>query len=292
MKKLIVALLSAALFVSTFVVPMRACASFVKPSDDILTSDDAIPTLSFDHDAWKQFVKVTSDGQVHANLVLKQEKTYRYQGGTLKIEADMAKAIEGDAATSTDIGIHLDAKDFGLENFDGCTISMVAKFVPEAVEKFSSANFLIYGADSDGDPMTETDIISKDPKKNGFVKDVTWTVPNNSKSAMIVIEFPLVQPYTGEVFLIDNMYIKTPLKDKAGKDLYVKNVDGFNQNAKVNEDALAENNVNTNNVSSVVEDDSSNDGKLNPITLVVIACVVVAAGLMVFIGIKAKNRFY
>lgn len=287
---------------------------FVKPEDESILvaypDGEKEPTLSFDRDSCLKYITVSEDGVNEAGMWVTNQSAVRYQGGCLKIAVNNKKQrgnVEGgDLPYVYDygMGIQLNAADFGLENFDGCVISMMVKFHPDALAALDNSAATITASEvvaegEEGYITGSRTITYSELEAKGFRNAIlTIMEPKEGEygdTTSFSINLPLTGVYSGDVFYIDNLTIKTPLKDAKGNDLYVKNVDGYNANAFIDNtenivqagDAVTADSV----VLESVAEEAGEGGKGMIIAIVIIA-VVVIVGIGVFILIKMKNRYY
>lgn len=316
-KKLISFLLASAFAVSMLTATASAEAytgGFVKPEDESILvaypDGEKEPTLSFDRDSCLKYITVSEDGVNEAGMWATNQSAVRYQGGCLKIAVNNKKQrgnVEGgDLPYVYDygMGIQLNAADFGLENFDGCVISMMVKFHPDALTALDNSAATITASEvvaegEEGYITGSRTITYSELEAKGFRNAIlTIMEPKEGEygdTTSFSINLPLTGVYSGDVFYIDNLTIKTPLKDADGNDLYVKNVDGYNANAFIDNteniiqagDAVTADSV----VLESVAEEAGEGGKGMIIAIVIIA-VVVIIGIGVFILIKMKNRYY
>lgn len=282
-----------------------------------LSTDKDSPALSFDSEEWKDYVKLTSEAD-KANLALSTEKTKTFQAYSLKISGELKSNITHDmtyAKYLTDkkgnklypkagsngerawtIGAEISAKDFGLDSFDGCSVSFTYRFGEDVGDKLFEKSMFVYPTnDFSYQVIEETPLQikyddSSDDNNVDQYANGTLNVRKNIKSTKIVFEVPLIKTTakTALVYL-DNITIKTTEKD-GSKALYAKNVDGYNSSAdkaKISSKVI-ENEVQTMDIDTSNKSESSGKGLI--IVFVIIGIVVVAA-IVIFI-IKLKQRFY
>ncbi|MEO3218310.1 hypothetical protein ABHC33_06070 [Ruminococcus bicirculans (ex Wegman et al. 2014)] len=88
--KRILGVVSAIMMLGVCAVPAYADSEAEIPEysadKSILTTDTSAPSLSFDMKDWERYIKVTPDGE-KISVGASQEKTYAYQGASLKITA-------------------------------------------------------------------------------------------------------------------------------------------------------------------------------------------------------------
>lgn len=287
---------------------------FVKPEDESILvaypDGEKEPTLSFDRDSCLKYITVSEDGVNEAGMWVTNQSAVRYQGGCLKIAVNNQKQrgnVEGgDLPYVYDygMGIQLNAADFGLENFDGCVISMMVKFHPDALTALDNSAATITASEvvaegEEGYITGSRTITYSELEAKGFRNAIlTIMEPKEGEygdTTSFSINLPLTGVYSGDVFYIDNLTIKTPLKDADGNDLYVKNVDGYNANAFIDNTENIVQAGDTVTADSVVLEsvaEEAGEGGKGMIIAIVIIAVVVIIGIGVFILIKMKNRYY
>ena len=94
--KRILGVVSAIMMLGVCAVPVYADSEAEIPEysadKSILTTDTSAPSLSFDMKDWERYIKVTPDGE-KISVGVSQEKTYAYQGASLKITATQPNDI-------------------------------------------------------------------------------------------------------------------------------------------------------------------------------------------------------
>lgn len=322
MKKIISFVLAMA-FATTMAAPMAMAegeTTFVKPEDETMLvaypDGNKEPTLSFDKKDCLDYISVSEDGVNEAGMTISTQTKVRYQGGCLEVKVANDKVrgtVETDENYVYDLsmGLQIKAEDFGLENFNGCTITMMVKFHPSITRDLTAEGALgilnnneinINAADmenTEGDVNSSRTVQYSALEAKGF-RDGILTVlePDGDKrgnSNVININFPLIDAYTGTALYIDNLTIKTPLKDADGNDLYIKNVDGYNASASVdNTENIIEvgNTVQADSVASESIAEEAGEGGKGTIIIIGVVAAVVVIGICVFIFIKLKNRYY
>ena len=118
------------------------------------------------------------------------------------------------------------------------------------------------------------------------------TVPDKSSATKIIFQTPILQKVTSDIFYIDNITIATPLSDN-GADLYVKNLDGYNENAKPQE--IIESVKIQQKGKTLSEADSSTseaEGHFNPTIVIIIVLVAALVVIIAVVLVKHKNKFY
>ena len=158
--KRILGVVSAIMMLGVCAVPAYADSEAEIPEysadKSILTTDTSAPSLSFDMKDWERYIKVTPDGE-KISVGASQEKTYAYQGASLKITATQPNDIsdyctfaslirdddknlvypgsDSEDAPYITMGVEIDAKDFGMTCFDGCMISFKYRINQDAQGK-------------------------------------------------------------------------------------------------------------------------------------------------------------
>lgn len=283
-----------------------------------LTLDTEAPTLSFDKDV-KSFVKATPDGE-KINISVSQEKTYAYQGATLTISAEQPQDISDFCTYSTLIrdsngnlvypgsdvedapyltmGVELDAADFGLTCFDGCMFSFKYRINQDAEGKLVGDSVFAFPCTEEYKRVTSTGVqlkINTNESDNVTqYANAIVSVPEKCGATKFVFEVPVIkQMAKTDVLYVDNIVISTPLEESGG-DLQVKNMDGYNENAKAQEIVQGlKVQPKSNGLDSSSTADKAESGGVSPVMIIVIVVVViVVAGVVFFVIRKAKNRFY
>ncbi len=342
--KRIASLLATAVFASSLLCSTAFAedkeTGFKKPEDDSILvaypDGKKEPTLSFDTKDFMNYVTITEDGTNEAGITVERQTKVRYQGGCMVVRADNKTERAGNPADPNDLnntdpdyeipgenglpyvynyqmGIQLDAEKFGLENFDGCTISMMVKFHPDAAVALNNSSMSLHASDTEGVRTGERSVEFSEIEAKGFRNGILIILEPSSildtedsskaedekvvrgDTASFTITFPFIAAYKGDVAYIDNLTIQTPLTDADGNKLYVKNVDGYNASASIdNTDTAIQVGENITVDSVVLESvpDEAGEGGKGVIVVIVIVAVVLVIGIGVFIFIKMKNRFY
>ena len=278
-------------------------------------SSSSAPTISFDMDNWSNYLHLT-EGASTAGIKLSTTRQAQYQGATLQVSVNMASDLPAgtyptyastvrdedgnpaypDAAnedsTLVNPGFELYASDFGLETFDGATVTFKYAFNEDVADVLLEGSMFMYARNDEGEilvnfPMKATiNTITKENinyDSNGFV-----TVPSDVDATKLVFEIPLIKAYKGTVLMMDNLTIEINGEK-------IANVDGFNDTAEpMNEsDGVLKITGEGASSSDSSQAESKDDGSsFNPIILVVILFVIAAVVLVVVIIIKNKNRYY
>ena len=96
-------------------------------------------------------------------------------------------------------GFYIDAKDFGMETFGGCTITVAVK-VNKKVQK-SAPNLVLF---SDGEQWVTSQISVDNP--DNYLK-CTLTVPVGVRNPKVGISIPITTPYDDIVCWVDDLTI-------------------------------------------------------------------------------------
>ena len=136
--KRILGMVSAVMMLGVCAVPAYADSEADIPEysadKSILTTDTSAPSISFDMKDWERYIHVTPDGE-KISIGVSQEKTYAYQGASLKITATQPNDIsdfctysalirdennelvypgsDAEDAQYLTMGVELEAKDYG-----------------------------------------------------------------------------------------------------------------------------------------------------------------------------------
>ncbi len=284
----------------------------------MLTTDTSAPSMSFDMTEWKNHVYITPDGSL-LDLQVAQEKTYAYQGATLKITASQSKDIDDMCTYSSLIrdsdgnlvypnsddedaeyltmGVELHPGDFGLNCFDGCMITFKYRINQEAEGKLMGDSVFAFPCTDDYEKVTSTAVQLKinttDSNNVTQYANAIISVPDKCGATKFVFEVPVIKKMEKtDVLYIDNIVISTP-EQEGGVDMQVANIDGYNENAKAQEIVQGLTVApRSNGLSSDSSSAESNSGP-NVAIIIVVAVVVVGLAAVVFIFIKKrKNRFY
>ena len=116
------------------------------------------------------------------------------------------------------------------------------------------------------------------------------SVPTKGNSTKIIIEIPVAKAYSGEIMTIDNVDICLP-----GDKGYIKNLDGYNENATpeetVEELQIKEERQEAESAQIATEKEKSSKSKVIVIVVIVIVGILLLAGGAVLF-IKFKAKFY
>ena len=272
-------------------------------------------TLSFDNKDWSNYVDLTEDAK-KAGLSIKVETDRSYQGASLKISADSSKEIkdkhnvcwqfkgadgslkykdvEKGTEGLTTIGVELNADKFGLSTFDGCMMVLTYRFDEKGVDALDCASAVLFSAKKNGYVWSGGDTVV--PKNTTISDNVNQyrqaliSVPTKGNSTKLIIEVPVAKAYSGEIMTIDNIDICLP-----GDKGYIKNLDGYNENATpketVEEIQVKEQKKPAEDVQIATEKEHSSKSKGIVIAVIVIVAILLAAG-GVFLYIKMKAKYY
>ena len=283
---------------------------FEYDKDFVVSEADKVGyTLSFDKDDWKDYVKLTPDSD-KAGLKISASTKRAYQGATLKVSANNSDNIadkqnfcwaigSADADKDTEglitMGIEIDAKDVGVTTFDGSLIIFTYRFEEAGVNALLGNSIVAFTADDDYKDTGAYSVITKnDTISNNITqyREGMINVPSSGNSTKIIIEVPVLRAYSGEIVAIDNIDICLP-----GDVGYIKNLDGYNENATpketVEELEITGSKDNDTGITPSGDKDDSSDKGTSALVIVVIVLVglVVVAGL-VFLFIRLKTKFY
>lgn len=272
------------------------------------------PTISFDMSDWSKYIHLSPDAGI-AGIKVDTTRKGQYQGATMVLSVDMKSDLSGKYPTFAEgykdddgnlvypdaseesgnlvkMGFELKAADFGLETFDGATITFKYAFNEDAADILLGGCLYMYPVNEEYEVLTSNAIqlkvntITKENinyYSNGFV-----TAPAEAGATSILFEVPLLKGYTGDLIMIDNLSIEI-----GGKK--IANVDGYNDTAtpmKENDGVLKiEGNGNKDTASSS-EAPKEDGGKFNPVIIIVILLVIAAIVLVVVLVLKNKNRYY
>lgn len=291
--------------------------------DDSTSTSDA-PTVSFDAAAWKNYVKLTPDASI-AGITLNQINTDSYQATSLVVKANMTTALPDktfptyasslndddgnpiypgayeDDVTLVHMGFELNASDFGLESFNGCTIEFYHLFNEKAADVLMNEAMYIYPANDDYEVMASAAKVLKvdtltrqniDYYKKDFIA-IAPQLEGQDPATKVVFELPFINGYSGEAFRMDNIKIIKP------DGTVCENIDGYNSTFSPRNESDGkivpgsaqtvdvEENTNTNTTTN-----DNDKGGFNPLIIVVVVLVIGAIALVVVLLIKNKNRYY
>lgn len=272
------------------------------------------PTISFDMSDWSKYIHLSPDAGI-AGIKVDTTRKGQYQGATMVLSVDMKSDLSGKYPTFAEgykdddgnlvypdaseekenlvkMGFELKAADFGLETFDGATVTFKYAFNEDAANILLGGCIYMYATNEEYEVLTnnamqlKVNTITKENinyYSNGFV-----TVPTEAGATSILFEVPLLKGYTGDLIMIDNLSIEI-----GGKK--ITNVDGYNDTAKPmkeNDGVLKIEGSGNKDTSSSSEAPKEEGGKFNPIIIVVILLVIAAIVLVVVLILKSKNRYY
>ena len=309
--KRILGVVSAIMMLGVCAVPAYADSEAEIPEysadKSILTTDTSAPSLSFDMKDWERYIKVTPDGE-KISVGASQEKTYAYQGASLKITATQPNDIsdyctfaslirdddknlvypgsDSEDAPYITMGVEIDAKDFGMTCFDGCMISFKYRINQDAQGKLMGDSVFAF-------PCTEE---YKKVTSNSVTQYATALipVPDECGATKFIFEIPVIKKMDKtDVLYIDNLVIDTPLQ-KNGEDLQVMNLDGYNKSAKAQEIVQGlKIQPKSNGLSSTSSSEAESSKGIGVVGIVVIAVVVVViVGAVIFVIKKKRSQFY
>ena len=287
--------------------------------DSILTDDKSKPTFSFDGDGWKGYFHVTPDAEA-LGYKAATEDTVSYQGNSLKVVGSQSGSVSGMqnfAWTETDAdgnlvypgsdaedaefvtyGIELDAADFGMNYFDGCTFKFTYRINPDIKGNLMSDSIFAFPADDDYKQLTGTatammqiKVNETDAPNTKQYQDKVIPVPTGVGATKFIFEIPLDKATAqSDLIYIDNVTISAN-DAYAGK--IVANIDGYNESAEKkvspNELQISEKEDSSVSDSSTAEEKESSSAL--PIIIGVVAGIAVVGGLTFFMIRKVKNRY-
>lgn len=321
--KRILGMVSAIMMLGVCAVPAYADSEAEIPEysadKSILTTDTSAPSLSFDMKDWERYIHVTPDGE-KISVGVSQEKTYAYQGASLKITATQPNDINDFCTYSTLIrdennnlvypgsdaedaqyltmGVELDAKDFGMSCFDGCMVSFKYRINQDAQGKLVGDSVFAFPCTEEYQRVTSTNVQLKinTDESNNVTQYATALipVPDNCGATKFVFEVPVIKKMDKtDVLYIDNLVIDTPLQ-KDGEDLQVMNLDGYNKSAKAQEIVQGlKVQPKSNGLSSTSSSEAESSNGIGVVGIVVIAVVaVVIVGAVIFVIKKKRSQFY
>lgn len=285
-------------------------------ADESMLTDEDVPAVSFDTSDWEKYVHVTADGE-SMGVKIKQDVDTYFQGASLKVSCDSdgikdkfyncangARDAEGnllfpkaseEGAEFVNPGIELRAEDFGLSCFDGCLITFTYRMGIDTENKLMENSVYVYAADSDYERVT--DISTKltynviDNDNVSQYRKLMLSVGQEVSATRIIFETPILKKLDSDIVYLDNIGIMTSLKD-GDKNLYVKNLDGYNKNAKPQE-IINEIQIKVKGKDVSVPDTPKEDkGGFSPIIIVIVILGAGLIALVVTVIIKQKNKFY
>lgn len=322
----IICLASAVLMSVCAVMPVSAAddssSKVVDPyqaDQNMLTTETDKPTISFDMTDWSNLTHLTDDAS-KASLEVKQEKTYAYQGASLKVsgalDADIndlftcSYLIRNDDNTLTypeadnedaallSMGFTFDASEFGMNYFDGCMIAFEYRINEDITGKLMGNSIFIVPCDDDNVRVSaplQLKINNADANNvTQFAKGVI-TVSEAVGATKLLVEIPLMKACEKtDIFYMDNIQVVTPLQDN-GVDLRVANLDGYNENARPQEIVQGLEVKAKENTLSTADSSAESSGLDTNTILIFVGAGVLAVGVAVFVFImvkKHKNKFY
>ena len=321
--KRILGMVSAVMMLGVCAVPAYADSEEDIPEysadKSILTTDTSAPSISFDMKDWERYIHVTPDGE-KISIGVSQEKTYAYQGASLKITAAQPNDISDFCTYSTLIrdennelvypgsdaedaqyltmGVELEAKDFGMSCFDGCMISFKYRINQDAQGKLLGDSVFAFPCTEEYKRVTSTSVQLKinTDESNNVTQYATALipVPDNCGATKFVFEVPAIkQMDKTDVLYIDNIVIDTPLQQN-GEDLQVMNLDGYNKSAKAQEIVQGlKVQPKSNGLSSTSTSEADSSRGIGVIGIVIIVVVVVVVvGAVILVIKKKRSQFY
>ncbi len=280
--------------------------------ESILTDDKSKPTFSFDSTGWKDYFHITPDGSDKGYSV-NTEDIVSYQGLSLKISGSSDGATSGFqnfAWTATDAdgnlqypgsdaedaeyvtyGVELDAADFGMNYFDGCTIKFTYRINPNIKKSLLSDSIFAFPADDDykqvSSNMSQIAVNETDTPNTAQYQDKIIPVPTEVGATKFIFEIPLVKRVDKtDLIYIDNLYITT----NDGRN--VANIDGYNDKAEKKDSPselqIAEKEEKAESTAETAADSKS----VLPVVIGIVAGVLVIGGVAFFVIKKVKGRFY
>ena len=119
------------------------------------TSEGAAPTLAFDGDDWSKYIDVFDDTGSGA-YSLKSERDVVYQGASAKLTANLTNPPDYAGGSEDSMGIMLSAEKFGLDNFDGYTLSFYTRFNVNIEGLLNEDKAYVFGQNADKELTTPT----------------------------------------------------------------------------------------------------------------------------------------
>ncbi|WP_124098299.1 hypothetical protein [Ruminococcus sp. Marseille-P6503] len=289
-----------------------------KADTEMLSDDASAPTISFDTSDWEKYVHLTADGEA-MGIKMSQDTDTFYQGASLKVYSDCEgieagryynygnsvrdddgnllypEASAEDTAFVTP-GIELRAEDFGLSCFDGCMVTFLYRMGTDTENKLMESSVYAFPADEEYNHLANNPVkLTYDTVLNDNVsqyRKLMVTVAADASATKIVFQTPVMQKVTSDIFYIDNITVVTPLEDN-GADLYVKNLDGYNENAKpqeIIESVKIQQQGKT--LSQAESRDEESEGSFNPMIIVIAVLAAALVAIVILVVIKHKNKFY
>ena len=277
-------------FVSALLICGLALSGAAALTTSADTSEDAAPTLAFDGDDWSKYIDVFDDTGSGA-YSLKSERDVVYQGASAKLTANLTNPPDYAGGSEDSMGIMLSAEKFGLDNFDGYTLSFYTRFNVNIEGLLNEDKAYVFGQNADKElttPTIKTIAYSAASNVNNYEKQFI-TIPTDTKTTEILIKVPLAQAYTGDVMYLDNLSLLYATDGDANP---VVTLDTYNANAPISDkgDVIKQNKKQTTVDTSEVE--KSSEGGSVGIIIVIAAAILVIGGAVAFAIVKAKKRFY
>lgn len=321
--KRILGMVSAVIMLGVCAVPAYADSEADIPEysadKSILTTDTSAPSISFDMKDWERYIHVTPDGE-KISIGVSQEKTYAYQGASLKITATQPNDIsdfctysalirdennelvypgsDAEDAQYLTMGVELEAKDYGMSCFDGCMISFKYRINQDAQGKLLGDSVFAFPCTDEYKTVTSNSVQLKinTDASNNVTQYATALIPIPDKcgATKFVFEIPVIKKMDKtDVLYIDNIVIDTPLQQN-GTDLQVMNLDGYNKSAKAQEIVQGlKIQPKSNGLSSTSTSEADSSRGIGVIGIVVIVVVVVVVlGAVILVIKKKRSRFY
>ena len=283
--------------------------------ESMVSEDTSQPTISFDTSDWENYLHLTPDADLVGVQMKQDTKTY-YQGASLKITASGSAPDKpfsyGESLRDADNnlvhpdydentpyvnpGIELRAEDFGLSCFSGCTISFYYRIGTDVKGKLMGDAVYVYPVDEEyahlaSTPVTLTyNVIDNDNVSQ--YRSIACPAAAESNATRFVFEVPVLSNLSSDAFYLDNITIRLP-KGEDGKQLVIKNIDGYNANAKPQETIEGLEIKKEGNTVSIAEGDKAKEGGTSVVLIVVIVVIfLLVAGVVAFVVIRHKNKFY
>lgn len=321
--KRILGMVSAVMMLGVCAVPAYADSEADIPEysadKSILTTDTSAPSISFDMKDWERYIHVTPDGE-KISIGVSQEKTYAYQGASLKITATQPNDIsdfctysalirdennelvypgsDAEDAQYLTMGVELEAKDYGMSCFDGCMISFKYRINQDAQGKLLGDSVFAFPCTDEYKTVTSNSVQLKinTDASNNVTQYATALIPVPDKcgATKFVFEIPVIKKMDKtDVLYIDNIVIDTPLQQN-GTDLQVMNLDGYNKSAKAQETVQGlKIQPKSNGLSSTSTSEADSSRGIGVIGIVVIVVVVVViVGAVILVIKKKRSQFY
>ena len=287
--------------------------------DSILTDDKSKPSFSFDGSGWKDYVHITPDAD--GAFSVGSEDTVSYQGVSLKVTGDTSDAPSGmqnfawvvtdadgnlvypgsdaEDAEFVTMGIEFDAKDFGMNYFDGCAFKFTYRINPDIKKDLLGDSIFAFPADDDykqvSSNMSKIAVNETDAPNTTLYQDKVVPVPTGVGATKFVFEIPLTKGVSKtDLIYIDNLTISANTEAEDGKysGMIVANVDNYNDVAEKkttpNELQIAEKEEKTTSASEAEVKEST---ATVPIIIGVVVGVVIIGGIVFFVVNKMRNRY-